>query len=88
MVIWVKWTLPRVRIDQMMSLCWKWFVPTAFAAFLFTALWMVLPLTATLELSISLVTFGAFGVLRLHFARRVRYNMTASRVPVHLNPFI
>ena len=87
-VIWVKWTLPRVRIDQMMNLCWKWFVPLSFGAFLFTALWMVLPLTATLQLVISLITFGAFGYLLLHFVRRVRYNLHESRAPLHLNPFI
>jgi NADH-quinone oxidoreductase subunit H len=87
-VIWVKWTLPRVRIDQMMNLCWKWFVPLSFGAFLFTALWMVLPLSATLQMVISLITFGAWGYLMLHFVRRVRYNVHESRVPLHLNPFI
>ena len=87
-VIWVKWTLPRVRIDQMMNLCWKWFVPLAFGAFLFTAVWMVLPLSATIQLVISLITFGAWGYLMVHFVRRVRYNVHESRVPLHLNPFI
>jgi NADH-quinone oxidoreductase subunit H len=87
-VVWIRWTLPRVRIDQMMNLCWKWFVPLSFGAFLFTALWMVLPLNATVQLIISLATFGTWGFLMLHFIRRVRFNVRESRIPVHLNPFI
>jgi NADH-quinone oxidoreductase subunit H len=41
-VIWVKWTLPRIRIDQLMSLCWKWFVPMSFGAFMLTGLWVII----------------------------------------------
>ncbi len=40
-VIWIRWTLPRVRIDQLMNLCWKWFVPLSFGAFVLTALWVL-----------------------------------------------
>jgi NADH-quinone oxidoreductase subunit H len=87
-VVWIRWTLPRVRIDQMMNLCWKWFVPISFGAFLFTALWMVVHIPPSLELTLSVVTFAGWAFLMVHFVRRVLFNMRESRVPVHLNPFL
>lgn len=87
-VIWVKWTLPRVRIDQMMNLCWKWFVPLSFVAFLLTAMWMVAGVPKLVETVISVATFVVWAVIMVHFIRRVQHNLRESRVPIHLNPFV
>ncbi|WP_438016100.1 NADH-quinone oxidoreductase subunit NuoH [Sorangium sp. So ce315] len=87
-VIWIRWTLPRVRIDQMMNLCWKWFVPLSFGAFLLTALWMVIGVSKTVQLVISVVTFAVWAYLLVHFIRRVQYNLRQARVALHLNPFL
>ena len=87
-VIWIRWTLPRVRIDQMMNLCWKWFVPLSFAAFMLTAVWMVIGPNKVIQLVISVATFGVWAVLMVHFVRRVQYNLREARVALHLNPFL
>lgn len=42
LTIWIRWSMPRLRIDQMMSMCWKYFIPISFACLLMTALWLLM----------------------------------------------
>jgi NADH-quinone oxidoreductase subunit H len=36
--IWIRWTLPRFRYDQLMDLGWRRFIPLALANILLTAI--------------------------------------------------
>src|SRR5262245_33538879 len=38
-IIWIRWTLPRFRIDQLMDLSWKRLLPLGFVLFLASAAW-------------------------------------------------
>jgi len=45
--IWVRWTLPRLRVDQLMSLCWKYMIPMSFICLAGVAVPMVWPVPAS-----------------------------------------
>jgi len=84
--MWVRGTLPRVRIDQMMSLCWKFFVPIAFINMIGTAVWVAIwpdgnPIAGYVMFALGLVV----AVL---FVQRVMYYLKRSRMEMYLHPTI
>ena len=76
-IIWIRWTLPRIRVDQMMNLCWKYLVPGGFAAMIFTLLWQIAVARAPIVERVSGVALFLVAVwIAWRFAVQTRKNVS------------
>lgn len=89
LAIWARWTFPRLRVDQMMEVCWKYLIPLSFLNVVGTAVWMVFVPKGTIPaIGASVVMILIALVVVVTFIRRVMMNLRSSDGAISLNPFV
>lgn len=86
LIIQLRWTLPRIRMDQLMEVCWKYLVPIGFVCVIGVALWMILFPEGAPTVTYLLTGLGA--LVMLYYFYRVFWQIRFTKSQVQLNPFV
>jgi NADH-quinone oxidoreductase subunit H len=84
--MWIRATLPRVRIDQLMSVCWKYFVPLSFLNMIGTAVWVAIWPNG-IPVAGDIMALLGFALVAM-FVMRVVYYLRRSRMEIYVSPII
>ncbi len=75
-IIWVRWTLPRLRVDQLMIACWKYFIPISLFNLLGILVWMVVfpkgSMTVSLVISLLLAMVFVYFLYKVIYVNLIR----------------
>ncbi len=83
-MMWMRWSLPRLRIDQVMMTCLKYFLPISCVLLVGVCLWQLMVPAAVARVVSYALAFGTAGLILIVFASLFRSPGTAFAPPGQL----
>ncbi len=71
-MMWVRWSLPRLRIDQVMMTCLQYFLPISCVLLVGVCLWQLVVPAPVAEVVKYVIAFGCVGLLLIVFVSLFR----------------
>jgi NADH:ubiquinone oxidoreductase subunit H len=86
--MWIRATLPRFRIDQLMSLCWKLLIPVTLTNLLVTAALLLIFPDTKLPVAVANWILLVLMVLAVPFFQRRRLSSLRTRLAARREPVL
>jgi NADH-quinone oxidoreductase subunit H len=86
LLIQLRWTLPRLRVDQLMRVSWQYMTPLAFTALIGTAIWEAFLPSGSRVVSLVLIALACLAAA--YYIWRVFRQMWFTKSHFDLNPII
>ncbi len=90
-VLWIRWALPRLGVDQMLGLCWRVLVPLSVLAIVLSGAWLAglaSPVLRSVQGGVGYVLFALSVFAIGYFAFRVLSALRTSSGQMNVNPWL